>query len=152
VRYGATTVLRDVDFDIRAGEVHAVVGENGAGKSTLLRSIAGVTPPAAGSLHRQPGVRVAWVPQETVLPPDLSVASWIFLGRELRGRFGMLRESEMQQGASAALHHIGCGTPSHARIGADRPAQPYQYSGMDVVTQDNVGAYVEQWNQWEKGG
>jgi ribose transport system substrate-binding protein len=37
-------------------------------------------------------------------------------------------------------------------IGGDRPAQPYQYSGMDVVTKDNVAAYIEQWNQWEKGG
>ncbi len=37
-------------------------------------------------------------------------------------------------------------------IAGDRPAEPYQYSGMDVVTKDNVAAYVDQWNQWEKGG
>ena len=36
-------------------------------------------------------------------------------------------------------------------IGGDRPTQPYQYSGMDVVTKDNVNAYVDEWNQWEKG-
>ena len=66
VRYGATTALHGVDFDVRAGEVHAVVGENGAGKSTLLRVIAGVARPTAGALRLHAGTRLAWVPQETV--------------------------------------------------------------------------------------
>ncbi len=74
VRYGATTALGGIDLDVDAGEVHAVVGENGAGKSTLLRAIAGVVRHISGHLARDAGVRLAWVPQETVLPPDLTDA------------------------------------------------------------------------------
>ena len=118
VRYGATTALHGVDLDVRAGEVHAVVGENGAGKSTLLRAIAGVVGPTAGGLRLRDGARLAWVPQETVLPPDLSAAAWIFLGRELHSRCGTLRERAMQQAAAMALREVGCTASPSARLGA----------------------------------
>jgi ABC-type sugar transport system ATPase subunit len=118
VRYGATTALHAVDLDVRAAEVHAVVGENGAGKSTLLRVGAGVAGPTAGTLRLREGTRLAWVPQETVLPPDLSAAAWIFLGRELHGRFGTLRERAMQQAAGTALREVGCSASPGARLGA----------------------------------
>ncbi len=118
VRYGATIALQGVDLDIYPGEVHAVVGENGAGKSTLLRVVAGVVRHEAGSVHFDAGIRTAWVPQETVLPPDLSAAAWIFLGCELRGPLGTLREREMQRSAAVALQQIGCTAPPNARLGA----------------------------------
>ena len=117
VRYGATTALDGVDLHIHAGEVHAVVGENGAGKSTLLRVIAGVVRPAAGSVQSRAGTCAAWVPQETILPPDLTVAAWIFLGRELRGRLGTLQERAMQHAAASALREIGCSASPDARLG-----------------------------------
>ena len=72
VRYGATTALDGVDLDVYAGEVHAVVGENGAGKSTLLRVLAGGVPPTAGTVTSP--ASVAWVPQEILLPPELTAA------------------------------------------------------------------------------
>src|SRR5262245_35740178 len=103
VRYGATAALDDVDLDVRRGEVHAVVGENGAGKSTMLRVLAGAERPAGGHLQRAAGVRTEWVPQEPVLPPDLDAAAWIFLGRELRGRGGILRAAAMRAAAADAL-------------------------------------------------
>jgi len=117
VRYGATAALRGVDLDIHGGEVHAVVGENGAGKSTLLRVIAGAVLPSAGVVHMRADVRVAWVPQETILPPDLTAAAWVFLGRELHGRLGVLRERAMQDGAASALRTIGCSASPNARLG-----------------------------------
>jgi rhamnose transport system ATP-binding protein len=117
VRYGATTALRGVDLDIHAGEVHAVVGENGAGKSTLLRVIAGATRPAAGLCQARDGARLAWVPQETLLPADLSAAAWVFLGRELRGPLRTLKAGEMQRAAAAVLRDVGCSASPTARLG-----------------------------------
>ena len=118
VRYGATRALDGVDLDVHAGEVHAVVGENGAGKSTLLRAVAGVVRPTAGQVTLAATARLAWVPQETVLPPDTTAAAWIFLGRELRGRFGTLHEQAMRDRATAALREIGCSASPTARLGA----------------------------------
>lgn len=48
--YGTTRALGDVDFDLRQGEVHALVGENGAGKSTLLAILSGVVAPDRGTI------------------------------------------------------------------------------------------------------
>ena len=50
-RYGATLALDNVRFDLRAGEVHALMGENGAGKSTLFRIMCGLTPPSRGAVQ-----------------------------------------------------------------------------------------------------
>jgi len=91
--------LDRVDFDLKKGEVHALVGENGAGKSTLIKIVAGVYPPAEGEIYyrgervtiRNPkaslsmGIRVIY--QEMSLVPYLSVAKNIFLGREPRRRW-----------------------------------------------------------------
>lgn len=90
-RYGGIVALRGVDLDIRAGEVHALMGENGAGKSTLAKIIAGVQTADAGTIEwngkpvsfrttqeaRAAGIAI--VLQELNLIPDLSVAENIFL-------------------------------------------------------------------------
>jgi ribose transport system ATP-binding protein len=97
--FGGVHALRGVDFDIRAGEVHALLGENGAGKSTLMRVLNGEFPPTSGHIRiggqpvtlkdphaaRAHGITV--VHQELALAPDLSVAENIFLG-ELPGMIG----------------------------------------------------------------
>ena len=92
--YGGVAVLADVDFDLRAGEIHALVGENGAGKSTLCKAIAGAIALSAGRylLDGQP-VRfqgpgdalkagVSMVYQESSLVPTMTVAQNIELGHE----------------------------------------------------------------------
>ncbi|TPJ30239.1 sugar ABC transporter ATP-binding protein [Mesorhizobium sp. B2-7-2] len=101
--YPGVIALSDVTFDLKAGEVHAVVGENGAGKSTLLSVMNGLVAPDSGEIRidGQPVVlndptvalanRLALVHQELVLCPNLSVAENIFLGREPAGRLGKTR-------------------------------------------------------------
>lgn len=65
--YGATVVLRDVDLEVRAGEIWYLVGANGSGKTTFLRAALGLLPPRAGDLLRDPvrvaGARIGFVPQ-----------------------------------------------------------------------------------------
>lgn len=117
VRYGPTIALADVDLDIHAGEVHAVVGENGAGKSTLLRAVAGMLVPDTGTVTLRDDAQLAWVPQETVLPLDLSVSQWLFLGREIRSRFGCLDARAMQVEAARALEELGCAARPDDRLG-----------------------------------
>jgi ABC-type sugar transport system ATPase subunit len=107
-RFGAVTALTDVSFDIRAGDVHAIVGENGAGKSTLLKILAGIVQPDAGDIvwrGRPLEVKsprgaleagIGMVYQETLAFPNLSVAANIFAGREIVRRGGSLDEGAMR--------------------------------------------------------
>jgi ribose transport system ATP-binding protein len=110
--------LRSVDFDLRAGEVHALVGENGAGKSTLTRIIAGLERPDAGRmvLAAQPyaprsrtdaeahGVRM--VMQELNLVGNLTVAENIFIER-LPSRLGFIRYRRLHELARQAMAQVG---------------------------------------------
>jgi len=94
--FGEVQVLHGVDLDLRAGEVHAVVGENGAGKSTLMRIAASTLPPDSGTMTfggapfapRTPAgalrAGIAMVHQELSLARDLTVAENILAGREPR--------------------------------------------------------------------
>src|SRR5258705_7844704 len=94
-RYGATAALDGVRLDVRAGEVHAIIGENGAGKSTLMGVLAGSVRPDRGEMvlrgeryapasplaARQKGV--ALIHQELSLCPHLTVAENVLLGAEI---------------------------------------------------------------------
>src|SRR5918992_880465 len=95
-RFGGAVAVEDVSFEIRAGEVMALLGENGAGKSTLVKMLAGSQPPDSGALLIE-GERLtldrpqhAWragisvIHQHFSLAPDLTVAENVFLGHELR--------------------------------------------------------------------
>lgn len=116
--YGLVTVLSDVTLDIRAGEVHAIIGENGAGKSTLMKLLSGYVPPTAGHifLEGQPvsfsdasmaeAAGVVLVHQEILLVPDLTVAENLFLGREL-SRGIKIDDRAMNQRAAQVLASIG---------------------------------------------
>jgi ABC-type sugar transport system ATPase subunit len=111
--------LADVSFDLKAGEVHALVGENGAGKSTLLSCMNGLQQPDAGCILidgaevtlTSPTAairhRLAMVHQELVLCPNLTVAQNMFLGREPHGRLGSLDRATMNARAAELLDAIG---------------------------------------------
>ena len=105
-RFGGTVALDGAEFDLRRGEVHALVGENGAGKSTLIRILGGIHRPDTGELRvngerveirdvadaDQLGIRL--IHQELSLAPNLTVAENIFLGREPT-RFGFLNRRRL---------------------------------------------------------
>ncbi|SNR74491.1 zinc/manganese transport system ATP-binding protein [Haloechinothrix alba] len=81
--YGPTTALRDVDADVPAGRVTALVGPNGSGKSTLLGVIAGIHPVASGAVHRAHAFRPALVVQRSAVPDTLpvTVRNTVAMGR-----------------------------------------------------------------------
>ena len=107
--------LSGVSFDVRAGEVHALLGENGAGKSTLIKIMSGVVQPDKGAIlvdgvvtrlagpddARRAGV--ATIYQELLLFPELSVAENIFLGHAPKGRFGRIDLTAMRKRARALI-------------------------------------------------
>ncbi len=125
--FGGVTALDQVDFDLRPGEIHALLGENGAGKSTLINLISGTYPRSAGTLavdghaveHLTPQLArtlgIAAVFQEFSLVPELNVVQNLFLGRELRqGPF--LRSRAMRQEADALLNRFGFRVPLDAAV------------------------------------
>jgi D-xylose transport system ATP-binding protein len=130
--YGAVEALRGVTFDVRAGEVLALLGDNGAGKSTLIKIIAGAQPPSSGRLLMEgkavefasPGdakaAGIETVYQDLSLCPNVDVVGNFFMGRELVRRVaGMnwLREREMEAETGTALRNLGTRIPSlRARV------------------------------------
>jgi ribose transport system ATP-binding protein len=112
--FGQTEVLRKVDFDLRAGEIHAIMGENGAGKSTLMKIAAGLLEEYDGEIWvfgkrvRFASTRdasragIAMIHQELNLVPELAVDENIFLGQERR-RAGFLVDRRQQVLAAREL-------------------------------------------------
>ncbi|MCU1586107.1 MAG: D-xylose transporter ATP-binding protein [Microbacteriaceae bacterium] len=117
--FGAVAALTDGSVDLRAGEIHALVGENGAGKSTLVKVLAGVHQPDSGRflvegadvVFRSPadsktaGISVIY--QEPTLFPDLTVAENIFIGRQPRGRLGLIDRPAMRTMARELFGRLG---------------------------------------------
>ena len=105
--------LKSVGFDLRAGEVHALMGENGAGKSTLMKILSGVYHPDGGRIlvdgqevtlptpRAAQALGLGIIHQELALMRDLTVAQNIFIGREPRLSFGRLDEAKLNADAAA---------------------------------------------------
>ncbi|WP_265520056.1 sugar ABC transporter ATP-binding protein [Nitratireductor luteus] len=118
-RFGPIQVLFDVDFDLRPGEVHALIGENGAGKSTMMKILGGYLAPSEGdvllegkpvrfaSLRDAEAAGIIMIHQEFNLALQLTVEENIFLGRELwRGPF--LDHKAMQAQSRTLLERLNC--------------------------------------------
>ncbi|WP_425500765.1 ATP-binding cassette domain-containing protein [Pseudaquabacterium terrae] len=100
-RYGQVTALDGADFELRAGEILAVIGDNGAGKSTLIKALSGALVPDDGEIRldgqpirfkspidaRRAGIETVY--QDLAVAPAMTIAENLFLGRELR-RDGLL--------------------------------------------------------------
>jgi len=119
-RFGATHALRQVDLQVRANRVMALIGENGAGKSTLMKVLSGAIRPDRGHMrlgeqpyspHSPHAARlagVAMIYQELNLAPDLSVEDNIMLGQEA-SNLGLLRRREQRRRVHEALELLGHG-------------------------------------------
>ncbi len=117
-RFPGVLALDNVDFSVKRGEIHSLIGQNGAGKSTLMKILAGDYPPTRGEIfiegqpvtfHHQREARargIAIVYQELSLLRNLSVADNIFLGRE-PGRYFLIDEDEILQEAKQVLKQLG---------------------------------------------
>ena len=123
-RYGHVVALDGADFELRSGEVLAVVGDNGAGKSSLIKALAGALIPDSGEIFldgravhfrnpldaRRAGIETVY--QDLAVAPAMSIAENLFLGRELRRRgfaghvLRMLDKERMLRESSAQLDQL----------------------------------------------
>jgi ribose transport system ATP-binding protein len=128
--FGGVEALRKVDFTLRRGEIHGLVGENGAGKSTLMKIIAGVHAGYDGTMRvdgaevhfrsardaRDAGIGM--VHQELSILRDLSVAENVFLGRQPTTRFGLVDWRRMAREAGEHLKGLGISVDANAPMGS----------------------------------
>ena len=127
------TVLDSVNFEVRAGEVHGLVGENGAGKSTLINIMGGILQRDSGSIvfdgkeanfaHPLEAMAagISVVHQELSLVPNATVAENMFLRREKRNAFGLNDWRAMAQAATEVFERIGIDIdPNHLRTAIPR--------------------------------
>lgn len=131
--------LKGVSFDIRRGEVHALVGENGAGKSTLMKILSGVYAPTTGKIRldgkevtfkdpkqaQQLGVSI--IHQEFSLIPYLSGVDNIFLGREKRKANGLLDRRKMRKEAEEVLQRL------NANIDLNKPVAHLSVANQQFI-------------------
>jgi fructose transport system ATP-binding protein len=129
-RYGQVTALDGADFELRAGEILAVIGDNGAGKSSLIKALSGATIPDEGEIvldgkpvqfrspidARRAGIECCY--QDLAVAPAMTIAENLFLGRELRrpGLLGqvlrMLDKKKMIETAMARMADLKVGIRS----------------------------------------
>jgi len=129
-RFGHVTALDGADFDLRAGEILAVIGDNGAGKSTLIKALSGALVPDAGEIRldgrpvhfrspmdaRRAGIETVY--QELAVAPAMTIAENLYLGRELRrggvlgSVFRLLDHGRMRAEAQAHLRDLRIGVRS----------------------------------------
>ncbi|MFD4669986.1 ATP-binding cassette domain-containing protein [Lentzea sp. NPDC058450] len=129
-RYGRVTAMDGADFDLRPGEVLAVVGDNGAGRSTLIKTLSGAVVPDEGTIlldgeevrfhgpldARRAGIETVY--QDLALAPALDIATNLFLGRERRRAdllgsvFRRLDARGMREEARRVLDELGVGVKS----------------------------------------
>ena len=130
--FGAVQALKGVDFEVRRGEVVALIGDNGAGKSTLINVITGVFPPDSGEIvfegervefasphdARERGIEAVY--QDLAVAPQLDAVANIFLGRERRmgrilGQLGFLDQQRMRRETEEQLDELHVRIPDPAK-------------------------------------
>ena len=141
--------LVDASLELRAGEVHALVGENGAGKSTLMKILAGIHERDGGTIaFRGQDVRIAdpraaldlgisMIHQELILMPHLTVAQNIYLGREPRGRPRfMVDDRRLDRQAAQLIERLHLRLDPRARVKDLKIAQQQMVSIAQALSVD----------------
>lgn len=126
--FGGVQALKGVSFELKAGEVHAIIGENGAGKSTLVKTITGAHRPDSGAIeiqghpvfHQTPSLArslgVAVIYQQPALFPDLTVAENISIGLEQTGPWRRINWSARHRRAWELLGRVGANIPPETYV------------------------------------
>ncbi len=117
--FGANQVLKGVDLNLEAGEVHALMGENGAGKSTLMNILTGLHKQDDGTVYingkqtqyanpkeaEENGI--SFIHQEMITWPDMTVLENMFMGKEMKNKFGWVLTKEMKKQAEKVFNELG---------------------------------------------
>ncbi|MCO4328662.1 sugar ABC transporter ATP-binding protein [Staphylococcus hyicus] len=123
--FGENKVLQGVDFTLKTGTVHALMGENGAGKSTLMKILVGMHQKDQGDIYfdDQPKVfknpkeaeqeGVTFIHQELNIWPELTVLENMFIGKEIKNKWGVLKTNEMVRQATAIFEQLHFNIPLH---------------------------------------
>ena len=148
--FGISHVLKDADFELRAGEVHALMGENGAGKSTLMKCLTGVMRKDSGDIYIN-GERVkirnvndahklgiSMISQELALAPDMTVADNIFLGQEIGG-YGILDKRATIEQSRRTIESFGLDIDPEAYI---KDISPAKQQLVEIVRAVSFGAGI----------
>jgi fructose transport system ATP-binding protein len=128
-RYGQVTALDGADFELRAGEILAVIGDNGAGKSSLIKCLSGATIPDEGEIQldgkvihfkspieaRLSGIETVY--QDLAVAPAMTIAENLFLGREIRrpgllGSLGFIDKKKMLEESISRMNDLKVGIRS----------------------------------------
>ena len=127
-KFSGVTALDDINLELPAGKVTAIIGENGAGKSTLMKILSGVYDDYEGDvIYKGSKVRfknpreaqnagIAIIHQELNLVPYLSITENLFLGRELKNAFGFLDKKAMRLKAEVLLQKLKLSVPADTLI------------------------------------
>ncbi|QIN25689.1 ATP-binding cassette domain-containing protein [Staphylococcus chromogenes] len=123
--FGENKVLQGVDFTLRRGTVHALMGENGAGKSTLMKILVGIHQKDRGDILISEESKVfnnpkeaeragfVFIHQELNIWPELTVLENMFIGKEIKNKWGLLKTAEMEKQAKAIFEKLNFHIPLH---------------------------------------
>ena len=144
---GGNSILKNIDFALRSGEIHAITGENGAGKSTLAKVIAGIHQPVSGTISldgkpvtlRSPkdAIRngIALIHQEPLIFPDLDVAENVFVGR-LPKKASLVDHKEAIRRTNEILQQLGVNIRADSEVGNLSIAQQQMVELATAMSED----------------